>query len=97
MAAVQVISSIHPRSIYDPRPSLKTKLCQESFHIPNLRALYKDWPHAVNTNYPQLKVALEARIDKYARQPMNKISLLGHQLIELALPSVSTLLRKRLS
>ena len=97
MAAVQVISSIHPRPIYDPRPSLKTKLCQESFHIPNLRALYKDWPDAVNTNYPQLKMVLEARIDKYARQPMNKVSLLGHLLIELALPSVSTLLRKRLS
>ena len=95
MAAVQVIHSSHPRPTYDPRPSLKTKLCQEPFHIPNLRPLYKDWPDAVNANYPQLKVALEARIDKYAWQPMNRISLLSHQLIELALPSVSTLLRKR--
>lgn len=72
MAAVQVISSSHPQPSYDPRSSLKTKLCQESLHIPNLRTLYKDWPDAVNTNYPQLKVALDARIDKYARQAANE-------------------------
>ena len=75
MAAVQVIHTSQPRPSYDLRVSLKTKLCQEPFHIPNLRALYKDWPDAVNPNYPQLKVALEARIDKYAWQPMNRILL----------------------
>lgn len=48
----------------DPRPDLKVQLCRESFYIPNLKNMYKDWPEAVNPNYPQLKVALEARIDR---------------------------------
>jgi hypothetical protein len=52
----------------DPRPGLKAQLCREPFRIPNLKTFYKDWPQDVNPSYPQLKVALEARIDRYACQ-----------------------------
>ena len=65
MAAVEVIHSSSLTPSYDPRPSLKAKLCHEPFYIPNLRAPYRDWPDAVNTNYPQLKIALDARIERY--------------------------------
>lgn len=51
----------------NPRPALKAKLTKEPFSIPNLKPYYKAWPTAVNPNYPQLKVALEARIKEYVR------------------------------
>ena len=76
MATLGVAHSSNLVMDCDPRPSLKTKLCIGSFYIPDLKSAYKDWPDAVNTNYPQLKVALEERIERYASVTMNVNSIL---------------------
>ncbi|KAI1345611.1 terpenoid synthase [Xylaria sp. FL0043] len=63
MAAV-----LAPRAVDDPRPhddpriGLSAKLLEKAYYLPNLKAPYKDWPHKVNVNYPQLREALNARI-----------------------------------
>jgi hypothetical protein len=51
-----------PRPVDDPRINLASRLLSKPYYLPNLKAPYKDWPDAVNPNYPQLKVSLDARI-----------------------------------
>lgn len=51
-----------PRPADDPRINLASRLLLKPYYLPNLKALYKDWPDAVNPNYSQLKVELDARI-----------------------------------
>ncbi|EOD53182.1 terpenoid synthase [Neofusicoccum parvum] len=57
------MASVAVQPIVNPRPALKAELSRNPYYIPNLRPLYKDWPEAVNPNYPELKEALAARID----------------------------------
>ena len=64
--AVEIICNhgVSSRLGRDPRLDLKAKLCSEPFRIPNLKTIYKNWPDAINPSYPELRVALEERIDR---------------------------------
>ncbi|KAK5999322.1 hypothetical protein QM012_005597 [Aureobasidium pullulans] len=52
-----------PRPLDDPRIDLSKRLKSHSFYIPNLRTAYKDWPEDVSPHYPELKEALNKRIE----------------------------------
>lgn len=72
MAAVQLQRAPNdPRPVDDPRIDLSEKLQAVPYYLPNLKLPYKDWPHTVNPNYSQLKVALDARIKEYVHPKKN--------------------------
>ncbi|KAI0185341.1 isoprenoid synthase domain-containing protein [Xylaria flabelliformis] len=65
MAAVTVQGALNdPRPADDPRIELIAQLRAKSYYLPDLKQQFKECPNAVNPYYPQLKVSLDARINK---------------------------------
>lgn len=55
-----------PRPAEDPRIHVTKQLRAGPYYIPSFESSFKQWPSVINPHYPQLKVFLDARINKYA-------------------------------
>ncbi|KAJ2987478.1 hypothetical protein NUW58_g4484 [Xylaria curta] len=65
MAAIAIQRAPNdPRPADDPRIDLISQLRAKPYYIPSLKPPFKDWPDSISPHYPQLKISLDARINK---------------------------------
>ncbi|KAI0469411.1 terpenoid synthase [Xylaria cf. heliscus] len=53
-----------PRPVDDPRIELIAQLKAKPYYLPDLKRQFQEWPHAISPHYAQLKISLDARINK---------------------------------